>query len=70
MRYNGNVPYAGASTINIGNPSNFSSTVAHEFGHFLGLGHAPRGSGSILSYDGNRSVQGRDLDNLYNGYAN
>jgi hypothetical protein len=41
---------------------------AHEFGHALGLSHAPRGSGSIMSYDPVRAVGGRDLYNVASGY--
>ena len=42
--------------------------LAHEFGHALGLTHAPGGSGSIMSYDANRAVTGRDMANLAGGY--
>lgn len=46
--------------------------AAHEIGHVMGLTHAPRGSGSIMSYDaadGNpQAVTGRDIYNLYEGY--
>jgi hypothetical protein len=41
---------------------------AHEFGHALGLSHAPQGSGSIMSYDSTRSVIGKDIYNLVGGY--
>jgi hypothetical protein len=43
---------------------------AHEFGHALGLTHAPDGSGSIMSYDRfqPRAALGRDLFNLARGY--
>jgi len=40
---------------------------AHEFGHALGLSHAPKGSGSIMSYDGGTAL-GKDLANLAGGY--
>lgn len=43
-------------------------TMAHEFGHNLGLTHAPAGSGSIMSYDDVRTVLGQDLFNLAGGY--
>jgi hypothetical protein len=41
---------------------------AHEFGHALGLSHAPKGSGSIMSYDDETSVTGKDIYNLSRGY--
>jgi predicted Zn-dependent protease len=41
---------------------------AHEFGHALGLTHAPDLSGSIMSYDKTRTVMGQDLFNLARGY--
>jgi hypothetical protein len=43
-------------------------TVAHEFGHALGLRHAPKGTGSIMSYDPVRSVKGKELSMLAEGY--
>jgi len=43
-------------------------TPAHEFGHALGLSHAPPGSRSIMSYDSDRQVIGRDIQNLAGGY--
>jgi RHS repeat-associated protein len=45
-----------------------AAVPAHEFGHGLGLSHAPRGSGSIMSYDPVRAVGGRDLYNVASGY--
>jgi RHS repeat-associated protein len=45
-----------------------SYTFAHEFGHLLGLHHAPNSSGSIMSYAGTRKVLGKDAYNLANGY--
>lgn len=45
-----------------------SGTPAHEFGHSLGLSHAPAGSSSIMSYDSVRSVTGKDIYNLVGGY--
>lgn len=62
----------GSSTLELGSGhGNWSggSTIAHEFGHALGLTHAPVGSGSIMSYDASRSVLGHDLSNLANGYG-
>jgi len=43
-------------------------TPAHEFGHGMGLSHAPPGSGSIMSYDAVRAVTGQDIYNLAGGY--
>lgn len=43
-------------------------TAAHEFGHAMGLSHAPQGSGSIRSYDSLRVVKGRDLYNIATSY--
>jgi RHS repeat-associated protein len=45
-----------------------NGTSAHEFGHALGLTHAPAGSGSLMSYDATRSVLGRDLYNIATTY--
>lgn len=45
---------------------NFS--VAHEFGHALGLSHAMNSSGSIMSYACNRAVLGKDLYLISSGY--
>ncbi|WP_408951393.1 RHS repeat-associated core domain-containing protein [Lysobacter sp. Hz 25] len=44
------------------------SVMGHEFGHSMGLDHAPKGSGSIMSYDKNPKVLPRDLYNLSIGY--
>lgn len=43
-------------------------SAAHEFGHELGLTHAPKGSGSIMSYDPVRSVKGKELGMLTKWY--
>lgn len=45
------------------------SVMAHEFGHTLGLDHAPNGTGSLMSYDKNPKVLPRDLFNVANGYG-
>jgi RHS repeat-associated protein len=62
-----------ANTIWIGY-SQSDSTYAHEFGHSIGLRHAPSESGSIMGYgrskDGMyRSVKPRDLYNLATLYG-
>lgn len=44
------------------------SVMAHEFGHNLGLDHAPKGSGSLMSYDPNSRLLPRDLFNVASGY--
>jgi RHS repeat-associated protein len=31
------------------------STAIHEFGHMMGLGHAPNGTGNVMSYDSKRT---------------
>ena len=51
-----------------GNWRNFK-IIAHEFGHNLGLTHAPVNSGSIMSYDASRSVIGEDLSHVATGYG-
>ena len=33
----------------------YETTVLHEFGHIVGYGHQPPGSGSIMSYDNDRA---------------
>lgn len=45
-------------------------TAAHEFGHSLGISHAPEGSGSILSYDEIRMVKPEDIKLIIQGYSN
>jgi len=64
------VPSFGSSQVRLA-PINIYSgrfVMAHEFGHSLGLSHAPPYSGSIMSYDAVRSVTGRDLYNVASGY--
>jgi hypothetical protein len=51
-----------------GNWRNFK-IIAHEFGHNLGLTHAPVNSPSIMSYDASRSVIGEDLSHVATGYG-
>ena len=31
------------------------STAVHEFGHMMGLGHSPNGTGNVMSYDSKRT---------------
>ncbi|WP_213609526.1 FG-GAP-like repeat-containing protein [Pseudoalteromonas sp.] len=45
------------------------TTGAHELGHLLGLSHQPENSGSIMSYDANKSFsQHNDLKRLFDAY--
>ncbi|ROU08958.1 RHS repeat-associated core domain-containing protein [Lysobacter enzymogenes] len=44
------------------------SVIAHEFGHNLGLDHAPNGKGSLMSYDADPKLLPQDLFNVANGY--
>ena len=64
------VPAFGSSQVRLAPIKNWTGrgTMAHEFGHSLGLSHAPPNSGSIMSYDAARSLVGRDLYNLSGGY--
>lgn len=64
------VPNFGASRVRLAPVSIWQGryVMAHEFGHSLGLSHAPPASGSIMSYDASRSVSGRDMFNIANGY--
>jgi hypothetical protein len=45
-----------------------TGTFAHEFGHNLGARHAPKGSGSIMSYDTRQRVQPELVSRLVNAY--
>jgi RHS repeat-associated protein len=44
------------------------SVIAHEFGHNLGLDHAPKGQGTMMGYDEPPKLMGRDLFNVASGY--